>query len=419
MKILHFIPDMTNNNDMTIKYMSSLVRSMEATEEIHIITVRKDNANHIGNANIHYIQCPKSDLMRNFLMTFYIQPQFLDILCRVMPDIIHVHGCWDYLTYKIGQWSRRRGYNVVLSPENGFEPWNMKKNMWTEKMPKFLLYQYKEIKRASAVIVHNHLELQYMSKYVTSKHAEVIKNVMLTNSITYEEMARQYISLYQSLTDRFGYISKGQNVRKALCMLIRMGTMHNHEINEEEAKWCTNIVKDVTHQNWKRLFIYASDENITDIIERGIKRLGIELTEDYSKYISKSEDHDDDISILKRNKREKIESLLTTDMKTEKQLCRAIITIKKKLSMHKHTLRDIIDLYDMMRYNEYDEDALSDTLKAMRIYKFTARMEQIIGEIACLEEGFMPIPPLDDLKTEQIRQHILKHKNDTNENKLL
>ena len=55
---------------------------------------------------------------------------------------------------------------------------------------------------------------------------------------------------------------------------------------------------------------------------------------------------------------------------------------------------------------EYDEDKLQRMLKQLKLQKFTARLMQILQEIYFLEEGYMPIPPIDDKRTNNIRKSL-------------
>lgn len=70
----------------------------------------------------------------------------------------------------------------------------------------------------------------------------------------------------------------------------------------------------------------------------------------------------------------------------------------------------LCNLHTLIKYNDYDEDQLKDILKRMQLYKFSRRMIKILEEFTQLEEGFMPLIPLDDKHTKQIRNIFNKRK---------
>lgn len=67
------------------------------------------------------------------------------------------------------------------------------------------------------------------------------------------------------------------------------------------------------------------------------------------------------------------------------------------------------DLSETMLHAEYDEEDFAADLKAMGIYDFTARLEQLMAETASLTEGFMPIVAINDKKTNKLKSIITQY----------
>ena len=84
------------------------------------------------------------------------------------------------------------------------------------------------------------------------------------------------------------------------------------------------------------------------------------------------------------------------------------VNMKHHLSKGIVTRRHLANLYSQLRYTEYDEDKLQRMLHALKIEKFAARILHILGETFHLEEGYMPIEPIDDKTTKRIKQQLTK-----------
>ena len=68
----------------------------------------------------------------------------------------------------------------------------------------------------------------------------------------------------------------------------------------------------------------------------------------------------------------------------------------------------LVELFKSIRYSDYDEDMVQRMFKQLGIRKFAARMLQVMKETYHLEEGFMPIFPINDHKTDEIRKQLFK-----------
>ena len=75
---------------------------------------------------------------------------------------------------------------------------------------------------------------------------------------------------------------------------------------------------------------------------------------------------------------------------------------------HTLTLRQLCDLYETYRYEDLNEESLAQFLHSLGIYDFACRISQVLSEIAYLDEGFMPVPALDDRGTAHIRTQFMK-----------
>ena len=75
-------------------------------------------------------------------------------------DIVHIHGLWSPLLHRASKWARQRGIPVVWSTHGMTAPWSMR-HKWWKKLPAWLLYQKRDLKRAAAIHCTTDLEVEW------------------------------------------------------------------------------------------------------------------------------------------------------------------------------------------------------------------------------------------------------------------
>ena len=125
-------------------------------------------------------------------------------LTKDNPDIIHVLGCWDSEGAEKIKKAFRLRIPTVLSPLGGLEPWQMNHHRIVKRM-KISAYQKKEVFMATAVHVVGEMEKARMKDISWNRRIFMIKNPVLTRSISDAEFAGEMINQYKeviSLHDR-------------------------------------------------------------------------------------------------------------------------------------------------------------------------------------------------------------------------
>lgn len=64
------------------------------------------------------------------------------------PDIVHLHSIWNPYIHKMAVWCRKRNIPYVISPHGALTKWALHYHWW-KKLPALLLYQYRDLRRAS------------------------------------------------------------------------------------------------------------------------------------------------------------------------------------------------------------------------------------------------------------------------------
>lgn len=164
-------------------------------------------------------------------------------------------------------------------------------------------------------------------------------------------------------------------------------------------------------EQWRRILLYADDEGIRDIIDRGIEMMQLnapnidtERIQRYALMAPKETKAIEDKKLVGR--RPLTKQRLNDNTKREEKLIRQIAimiaNIQQVQKKRMLSLRHLADLYTIIKYNDYDEDRLADVLRHMRLYSFARRIIQLLADKLRLEEGYMPIKPLNDRTTRGI-----------------
>ena len=189
------------------------------------------------------------------------------LLRNIDFDILHVHGCWNNAQFMIVRKALQQGARLVVTPYGQLQPWVQQQHFWKEKLPKRIAYQKSIVEQAYAVIVQGNMELECIAQLAWNKRCIIIRNALITNSITPREMARQTFELYQRIMDSNPLQLMNDNTRKFAKRLITVG------ITGDE-RWTMSDEIPMLG-DWRQILCYAHQEQITPIIQRAIRTLNL------------------------------------------------------------------------------------------------------------------------------------------------
>ena len=75
---------------------------------------------------------------------------FEEVVQRVEPDIVHLHGIWSMALHRCAVVCRRFGIKYVIAPRGMLEPWSLQQK-WLKKRIARWLYQDRDLKCAAAL----------------------------------------------------------------------------------------------------------------------------------------------------------------------------------------------------------------------------------------------------------------------------
>jgi glycosyltransferase involved in cell wall biosynthesis len=347
MRILHIYP---KADDMIAKHVSILVEGMQGSLKVQA-----------------------ADSFSSFKECFQ----------QLKPDIVHGHGCWQGGVVSAANYAKKHGARFVLSPHGQLEPWELKTHRGTH------IASY--VERAFAIIAFGKMEQKYLARLKWNPRIEVIRNSLITNSITPQEMCSQTFAVYQKVLDSNVLELMDDSTLQALSAIIKAGITGDR-------RWVTDSVFQPSEVNYRQLLIYAEHQNIRNYVDYGINILGLnapaldttKITAFFPETYQTPKRLKDLIGEYKGDE---------TDY-----LLRMIRQIQKQpLMLH------LIELSRELRRDTVDEDRLYTALEDKGLLKYASRLMQVLSEETLLDEGYMPLPPTDDRGTRQIRNLIANH----------
>ena len=360
MRIMHYIPD---SQDLVTQHVGTLVSAMGKECENHVVTDGREACN--GLQESHF-------------------------------DILHVHGCWRNSQHKVVRQALRNGTRLVVSPHGQLEPWVMDANYWREKLPKKLLYQRNVIQSAYAVVIQGKMEEECMNRLGWNRRTVIIRNSILTSSITPQQMAQQTSRLYRKIMDSNPLELMTAGTRQSLRNILKTGITG-------DARWLLNESNQPQPDDawqWHCLMGYACQEHIADTVKRGLRLLRIDEP-DYH--------YEDGCCFLPDGYQPPVTIGSVIGMQFVNENERLLATfrqVRKLIAAKQLSIAHLVELDKELRQHGCDEQLLAEQLRDASLLQTARRTMQLMNDLTGLDEGFMPVAPLADRTTRAIRRHI-------------
>ena len=75
---------------------------------------------------------------------------FEEVVQRIEPDIVHLHGIWSMALHRCAMTCRRLGIKYVIAPRGMLEPWSLQQKWFKKRIARWL-YQDRDLKCAAAL----------------------------------------------------------------------------------------------------------------------------------------------------------------------------------------------------------------------------------------------------------------------------
>ncbi len=335
-----------------------------------------------------------AQLMDGMLLSAEVQAvsnltNFKNVFRSFNPDIVHCHGCWQYNIVNAGNFARKQGARIVLSPHGQLEPWVIEEKPLQEKFHKTILWQKPFVEKAYALITFGKMEQQYLAQLKWNPRIEVIHNALITNSTTREKMCSQTFAVYQKVLDSNVLEQMDDDTQQLMATIIKAGTLGDR-------RWTELVTPETV--DWRRMLIYAEHQNIRNYVDYGINILGLSAlsldTERIPAYFTEHYQRPQSIKkLIGEYKGDETDYLVRMIRQIEKQ----------PLLLH------LIEFTRELYRDTVNDDTLFEAIEQKGLTKFAGRLMQVLHEQTLLDEGYMPIDPIDDRGTQKIRNHITNY----------
>lgn len=297
-------------------------------------------------------------------------------------DILHIHGCWRYSLVRQAMQAHRKGVRIVFTPHGGLEPWVIAERRLSEKLAKTLLWQRRLVESCYVIISQGKMEAEALRQLGWNPRIEIVRNAVVTNSITEEAMVQQTRRIYQKVMDSNTLDLLSPTALQLMTMLLKAGITGDQ-------RWVgPQIPPDIDETEWRRLLIYADHENVRTLIDKGSHVLKVQQP-----YIETG----------------KIQSYMPTSYVIPKMEAHEVAEMVAEIHRGNVTLRHLVELDRALRRDNVQDDWLCDALEEARQLKYFRRLLQVLAETTGLDEGFMPAKPINDRQTQNIRNTLRKH----------
>ena len=369
MRILHYISHV-RRGDLLSQYLSVLTTAQESLgAEVSIATKRDDIEEKIK---------------------------------QFRPHIVHVHTLWSLQSADVVRVAKRKNCRVVISPHGQLDAFRCRNERRGWKKIVTLLFQRRMICQADALIAATEREAERLEKLDWNDHIDTIGNALLDSRIAQKDMAVRSLRLYQKVIDtRYAaYLTKEDREAVGSLAHAAIDSTPTATLPEERL----NHLHALDAKSWRRICLWADDEDAMPLILEGTRRLGIEASvrgidpttiDRYPPRHPKRKGNlpGNELLHASESQKDKWQEVL----KDESEPLRRVVTLllnARKLSRRKElSLHHVCDLYQAIKFLDYDEDQQKALLERFSAVRFSRKIVGMLGEKLLLEEGFMPLPP--------------------------
>lgn len=231
-------------------------------------------------------------------------------------------------------------------------------------------------REAYVVVARSEMERKRLAE--TQPRVEVVRNPLITRSISQAQAAGKMLTIYQRVADSNPLALLDAKDRQELAILLKAGITGDKRWVEPEG---------VEMPLSRHLYIYAQQEGVIDCVKRGMHVLGIEPPALPAPHNFLPKDY------------KTPEPLHTTD----------VVKIVGHIKDNGLSLLRIVELDEALRSPLLNEQRLVEELKLSKLTALTASLLTIAAEQTLLGEGFMPLPPAKGALTNRLRKQLAQH----------
>lgn len=341
--------------------------------------------------------------------------EFSKMLSSFKPDIVHIHTCWKLNAFACAKKAKRSGCALLFSPHGELSPLAMKSEEPLRKKIRTVAYQRKTMRMVDAVLATSENEMNDIAQLGWNKRIDFVPSCLLNCSISANKMATNVLQVCTKVIDTRYRRYMDSLEWQCLCAILHTG-LQQDPANKIIPSNRLLELRGLTPQQWQRIFICADDEFVRNYVDIGVERLllvtpNIDTSKilRYKPYMQKAEGELERTKIETSNffAKSRYENAKEEEEDTIKQITTMLANAKVLLKQKRFSLLHLSQIYQIIRFEDYDEDRLLVILRRMRLLRFARRMVHILSEYLYLEDGYAPFAPLNDKKVRPIIESII------------
>lgn len=369
MRILHYISHV-RRDDLLSQYLSVLTTAQENLgAEVSIATKRDDVEEKISQFH---------------------------------PHIVHIHTLWSLQAADVVRVAKQKKCGVIISPHGQLDAFRSRNERRGWKKIVTLLFQRRMIRRADALIAATQQEAERLEKQAWNDHIDTIGNALLASRISQKDMAVRSLRLYQKVIDtRYAaYLTKEDREAVGSLLHAAIDTTPTATLPENRL----THLRTLDAKSWRRICLWADDEDVMPLILQATQQLAIEApVRDIDPTTidrfplrhpkRKGKLPDNELLHAGDSLKDKWQEVLKDESEPLRQVVTLLLNARKLSRRKELSLRHVCDLYQAIKFLDYDEDQLKALLTRFSAVRFSRKVVGLLGKKLLLEEGFMPLPP--------------------------
>ena len=274
--------------------------------------------------------------------------------------------------------SRKMKLVTIVSPHRGLAPEIMEIDFWKSRLWKMLLYQAQMVSRSTAVVAINEKERNDIMSLGLKKRIEVLPEMTGQNT---SELTAMLTESYRKALDSSYRLFLLENETKFLNATVRTA------VADEDVK---TEIPSLGGLSFRRISFLAYDESATELMQRGAQKADLILPQST------------DAAKLPRYKNKNAKSLLSLEemsktievkrieeVHTEERRAVQMIVQAQAMGTKRMTLGNWVELYDLFRNRDFNEDTVGQELRRRRLKKFTKKLQKSLTSRFELKEGYV------------------------------
>ena len=209
---------------------------------------------------------------------------------------------------------------------------------------------------------------------------EIVRNPLITRTVTTEDCARQMEAIYQRVMDSSVLQLMDVNKKRLLTATLSVATYG-------DVHWLpSTFLFNADDANYRQLYLYATHEGVLSLVQQGLTMLGIHAPE-----------------------AEPVSCYLPSDFLQPKPMPVATIAqLLTDISNHGVSLLRLSELARSLHDDSLDEAKLLEYLDDDGQLSLLGAILPLLADHLLLTEGFMPCTPADGPATQQLRSMLAK-----------